>query len=123
MPHDYLHNTLQPNLWSALFNKDTLVNPISGQIITRFISSYSVRSAHSAIKTSYQSAGISLAIPGPDNYNPHSEIGSWRRKTLRCLLDGFDANWTKEKGSKCENSKKNNNMETMITENGNHLDI
>lgn len=89
--HEFAVNpeTLEPELWEALFAEDTFVrshqfDDYSG----RPVLSYPVRRTLSVLKSIYQEAGVSLALPeGPDE---SKERGN--RRTLRRLLEGLDVN-------------------------------
>ncbi len=85
---------LQPNLWKAMFHKDTYVRSYQYPDYTdRTIVSYPVRLAMSGLKNVYQQAGIALALPDPTPPQRQEEDYSRGRIFLRSLLDGLAVNW------------------------------
>jgi hypothetical protein len=91
---------LEPELWEGLFKEDTFVrshefDDYSG----RPVMSFPVRRTLSVLKSIYQVAGVSLALPeGPGE---SQERGN--RRVLRQLLDGLDVNWSPSAGERWRN--------------------
>ena len=88
---------LEPELWEALFTEETLVrshqfDDYSGKPVL----SYSMRRTLSVLKSIYQDAGVSLALP--DDPGEGKERGN--RRTLRRLLEGLDVNWSPSAGER-----------------------
>ena len=54
---------LDPNLWESLFDEGTFVRSFEFDYSGKPVMSYSVRQALSVLKSMYQQAGISLALP------------------------------------------------------------
>jgi hypothetical protein len=82
---------LQPELWEELFKEDTLVRPYNfPDYSDRAILSYSVRQTLSALKATYQKAGVELGLP--DSGVDDKERESNRRK-LTAMVKGFDVHW------------------------------
>ena len=107
---------LRPDLWTALFNKDTKVDSFTfdgDDYYNRFVPSYSVRDGSSALKATYQAAAISLAIPAPDYLG--GDEGSWRRRVLRSLLDGYEVNWNPQIGDKWRKDQKREQRSHLTT--------
>jgi len=83
---------LQPDLWRALFTRDTFVRPRAFDDYSQHgIVSYSVRESLSALKAVYQEAAVTLALPD----DPSSPQGEKRgnRQRLGAILDGLDVHW------------------------------
>ena len=84
---------LQPALWEALFNEDTLVRSYRfDDYSDRFVSSFPVRAALGLIKATYQTAGLTLAEPETDGHP--AEGHSRRRSLFESLLRGYAMNWS-----------------------------
>src|SRR5581483_1988746 len=83
---------LRPDLWEQLFKEGTLVrsHPFD-DYSDRGIISFSMRQALSALKTIYQEASVSLALPDGSSRGRHED--SSNRRLLRELLDGLDVHW------------------------------
>lgn len=91
---------LQPTLWKALFNEQTLVrsrkfDDYSGHGII----SFSVRESLSALKTVYQEASVVLALPSVEAAGRESDRGG-NRGILRDLIDGLDVHWNAERAKR-----------------------
>jgi hypothetical protein len=83
---------LGPDLWEQLFQRDTLVRSHAFDDYTdRGILSYPVRQALSALKSIYQEAAVTLALPDPPGPSRGRDGGN--RDRLRNLLDGLDVHW------------------------------
>jgi hypothetical protein len=90
-------NSLRPDLWQALFNPRTLVNPYEFDDYSgRFISSYSVRTAIGLLKATYQSVGVEFALPTVDG-DPRERVGR-RRSRFASFVSGFALDWSSKKG-------------------------
>jgi hypothetical protein len=90
-------NPLDPDLWEALFKEDTFVRSyVFDDYSGKPVLSYSVRQALSVLKSMYQQAGISLALP--ERPGESQERGN--RLALRQLLDGLDVNWSPSAGER-----------------------
>jgi hypothetical protein len=86
---------LRPDLWEALFSDDTLVHShVFNDYSDRGIISYPVRRALSALKSIYQQASVSLAIPQP----PGGRDEGGLRGVLTDLVDGLDVHWSPRQG-------------------------
>ena len=88
---------LEPELWEALFTEDAFVrshefDDYSGKPVL----SYSMRRTLSVLKSIYQEAGVSLALP--DGADESKERGN--RRVLRQLLEGLDVNWSPSHGER-----------------------
>jgi hypothetical protein len=91
---------LRPDLWRAMFNRDTYVKPFAyNDYSQRTIFSYPVRLALSTLKSVYQQAGLVLALP---DRNPQStqegRDHSLYREYLKALLSGLAVNWNDDYG-------------------------
>ena len=87
---------LQPGLWKQLFKEDTLVRSHQfDDYSQRGIISYSVRQALSVLKTIYQEAGLSLALP-----ERQTDDQRGNREVLRELVDGLDVHWNGRRASR-----------------------
>lgn len=85
---------LQPELWQAMFHKDTYVRSYQFPDYSgRTIISYPVRLALSGLKNLYQQAGVALALPDPTRPQRKEEDYYPGRQYLRGLLDGLAVNW------------------------------
>src|SRR5215204_5909669 len=99
---------LQPDLWEQLFKEDTLVrsqtfNDLSHYYLDRSIISYSVRQCLSALKSIYQEASVTLALP--DTQDTFGERGAYtsmltagrgdytNRYRLSLLVKGLEVHW------------------------------
>ncbi|MSR56221.1 MAG: hypothetical protein EXS05_00920 [Planctomycetaceae bacterium] len=83
---------LRPDLWEQIFHQDTLVRSHAFNDYTdRGILSYPVRQALSVLKTIYQEAAVTLALPDPEGSSRNRDGGN--RDTLRRLIDGLDVHW------------------------------
>jgi hypothetical protein len=86
---------LDPGLWESLFKEDTRVRSFEFDDYSgKPVMSYSVREALSVLKSMYQQAAISLALP--EDSGKSQERGN--RFVLRQLLDGLDVNWSSRDG-------------------------
>ena len=85
---------LDPLLWESLFTEDTFVRSFEFDDYSGPVMSYSVRQALSVLKSIYQQAGVSLALP--EDSGQSKERGN--RFVLRQLLDGLDVNWSPRDG-------------------------
>jgi hypothetical protein len=90
---------LRADLWKALFNPRTLVNPFEfDDYSDRFVSSYGVRTAMGLLKATYQSIGVEFALPTVDG-DPRERIGR-RRSRFASFVNGFALDWSDEKGTR-----------------------
>jgi hypothetical protein len=81
---------LRPDLWRALFNEETLVDPFQfPDYVQRGIISYSMRQTLSALKSVYQEASVTLALPATGDLREQQG----NRGTLRNLIAGLDVHW------------------------------
>jgi len=110
---------LRPELWDALFNQKTFVrshqfNDYSG----KFIASYPVRAALSSLKSTYQAAGLALALPTSDVHK--NERDYIRRELFRQLVGGYEVNWDtgKAKEWRAEQEKRQKGLYGVIMERG-----
>lgn len=93
---------LRPELWQALFDAETFVRSHTfDDYSDRFIASYPVRLALSSLKSIYQTAGVTLALPRPDD---HEEGG---QRQLRALVDGWQVDWDETKGDRWRQQQRN----------------
>jgi hypothetical protein len=84
---------LRPDLWAELFHEDTLVRSHTFDDYTeRGILSYPVRLTLSALKSVYQEASVTLALP--DTADSDNQEESQNRRILRGLVEGLDAHWS-----------------------------
>jgi hypothetical protein len=89
---------LRADIWEALFRGDTLVRPyVFDDYSARAVLSYSVRDTLGALKSIYQQAALTLALPGPSG--PHQREDR-NRSTLRSLLDGLAVHWSEAEGER-----------------------
>ena len=96
LTQDIPRSQLRPDLWRELFNRETLVQvPTFDDYADRFVASYPVRAALSSLKTTYQAVGIALALPN-DQGDQREE--SFNQLVLRNLVDGFQLDWSDDKG-------------------------
>ncbi|QNI37037.1 hypothetical protein [Edaphobacter albus] len=85
-------SVLQPQLWSALFNRQTLVRSHTfDDYSSHGILSFSMRESLSALKAVYQQAGVVLALPSGANNQEGGRSGN--RRILSNLVDGLDVHW------------------------------
>jgi hypothetical protein len=87
---------LEPRLWRALFNQDTFVRSRTFDDYSQHgIVSYSVRETLSALKSVYQEASVTLALPDEDadGQVPGQRDRESNRRRLADLLDGLDVHW------------------------------
>ncbi|HEY5182261.1 MAG TPA: hypothetical protein VIJ07_21230, partial [Dermatophilaceae bacterium] len=90
---------LRADLWQALFNPRTLVNPYEfDDYSDRFVASYGVRTAMGLLKATYQSVGVEFALPTVDG-DPRERIGR-RRSRFESFVNGFALDWSGEKGTR-----------------------
>ena len=90
---------LRADLWGALFNPRTLVNPYEfDDYSDRFVASYGVRTALGLLKATYQSVGVEFALPTVDG-DPRERIGR-RRSRFESFVNGFALDWSDEKGTR-----------------------
>ena len=88
---------LRAELWKALFNARTLVNPYEfDDYSDRFVASYGVRTAMGLLKATYQSVGVEFALPTVDG-DPRERIGR-RRSRFESFVNGFALDWSDDKG-------------------------
>jgi hypothetical protein len=88
---------LEPAFWEALFDEQTLVRSHEFDDYTgRAILSFSVRRTLSVLKSIYQEAAVTLALPD----RPGEEQERGNRRTLRDLLDGLDVHWNPDIGER-----------------------
>ncbi len=88
-------SVLRPDLWQALFNRDTFVRSRTFDDYSHHgIVSYSVRESLSALKAVYQEASVTLALPdeGGDALGQRDKVGN--RHHLAAMLDGLDVHWS-----------------------------
>lgn len=103
---------LRPDLWEQLFKEDTLVrsqtfDDLSHYYLDRSIISYSVRQSLSALKSIYQEASVTLALPdGQDDFGedfgepglsavgfPKGRRSYANRSRLNHLVKGLEVHW------------------------------
>ncbi len=98
---------LQPRLWRALFNRETLVNSHAfNDYGDHGVLSFSVRDGLSAVKAVYQEAAVVMALPDPpDTRDPlDPEAGrrpgaqTTNRDRLAAMLAGLDVHWNGDRG-------------------------
>ena len=90
---------LRPDLWGALFDEQTLVNPYEfDDYSDRFVSSYGVRTAIGLLKATYQSVGVEFALPTTDG-DPRERTGR-RRSRFAGFVSGYALDWSDEKGAR-----------------------
>lgn len=86
---------LNPALWNALLNAETLVRSRVFDDYSRHgILSYSMRESLSALKAVYKEAAVTLALPATAGYV--REGGN--RGVLRDLTNGLDVHWNGDRG-------------------------
>lgn len=84
---------LDPDLWGQLFNEATFVRShVYDDYTDHGIISYPVRETLSALKSIYQEAGVTLALPERPGVGRDKE-GSENRRALSELVDGLDVHW------------------------------
>jgi hypothetical protein len=87
--------SLEPRLWTALFDADTLVRShVFDDYSGRPILSYSMRDALGVLKSMYKQAAIGLALPDSGRYRERSV----NRSRLASLVDGLQVRWDAEQG-------------------------
>jgi len=91
---------LQPQLWAALFNRQTLVRSRKFDDYSKHgIISFSMRESLSALKAVYQQAGVVLALPsGATNQQEGGREGN--RRILSGLIDGLDVHWDRDRAKR-----------------------
>jgi hypothetical protein len=88
---------LHPELWAAMFNKDTYVRSYAFKDYTnRAIFSYPARLALSTLKSTYQAAG--LVLGSPDRNPSQNERENSYRRLVKQILSGFAVNWNDDMG-------------------------
>jgi hypothetical protein len=84
--------TLQPELWEAIFKENTLVRSHTfDDYSDHAIVSYSNRNALSLLKGLYQEASVELALPDSANRWLREQLSNYER--LQELVKGFEVNW------------------------------
>jgi hypothetical protein len=90
-------SSLRPELWRAMFNKDTYVKSYAFKDYTsRTIFSYPARLALSTLKSTYQVGGLLLGLP--DRNPAKEERDSGYRQVVKQILSGFAVNWNEDMG-------------------------
>jgi hypothetical protein len=90
---------LRPELWAAMFNKDTYVRSYAFKDYTnRTIFSYPARLALSTLKSTYQVAGLLMGLPDrtPGAKSRDGGYGS----LVKQITAGFSVNWNDEMGQR-----------------------
>jgi len=96
---DITRTILRPDLWEAIFNEDTFVRSYQfDDYSDRFISSYPVRPAIGLLQSTYQAAGIALAMPTVEG-DPR-ERQAMRRGLFESLVGGYALQWNQASGQK-----------------------
>lgn len=91
---------LRPELWTAMFNKETFVRPYAFKDLTgRAVFSYPVRLALSAMKAIYQQGGVYLGLPERWD-SPGDQRESAGTRIFKALLDGLQVNWDTQQGER-----------------------
>jgi hypothetical protein len=91
---------LQPNLWAALFNRETLVRSRTFDDYSKHgIISFSMRESLSALKAVYQEAGVVLALPARSGDEQEAGRGG-NRRALSNLIDGLDVHWDRDRAKR-----------------------
>lgn len=91
------HGALRPDLWNALFGRETLVRPYAfDDYSDRRILSYSVRDTLSVLKSIYQTAAVTLALPDSGVFRDRQS----NRRVLSDLLDGLEIHWEHNEAEK-----------------------
>jgi hypothetical protein len=91
---------LQPDLWREMFNKETYVLSYAFKDYTdRAVFSYPVRLALSAIKSTYQQAGLLLGLPEREG-SKGDQRESRNAQVLSGLLNGLQVNWDPKTGER-----------------------
>jgi hypothetical protein len=94
---DISRSILRPDLWEALFNQDTFVCSYAfDDYSDRFISSYPARPAIGLLQSTYQAAGIALAMPTVEG-DPR-ERQARRRGLFESLVGGYALQWDEASG-------------------------
>lgn len=85
---------LRPDLWEQLFNAETFVRPHASfdDYAERGLISFSMRESLSALKSIYQQASVTLALPDPPRRGPRDERPR-NRQALAALVEGLDVHW------------------------------
>lgn len=92
---------LRPDLWAAMFNSETYVRSYAFNDYTeRAIFSYPARLALSVLKSTYQTAGLSLGLPDRHPQPQGKERDSGYRLILKQIVAGFAVNWNAELGER-----------------------
>jgi len=94
---------LRPDLWRAMFDEQTFVRSREFNDYTdRAIFSYPARVALSVLKSTYQQAGLALALPDrdPPQSDDDEQRYSPKRAILKELLSGLQVNWTDRDGER-----------------------
>ncbi len=94
-------SVLHPELWQAMFNKDTFVRSHTFNDYTeRAIFTYPVRLALSTLKSMYQQASVVLGLPDRNAGAGKDQRESAYRRFIKGLLSGLEVNWTDAEGEK-----------------------
>ena len=92
---------LRPELWQAMFNRDTYVLPYAYKDYSeRAIFSYPVRLGLSTLKSMYQEASVVLGLPEGDGSSLQDQRESANRRFIKGLLDGLGVNWNNDLGER-----------------------
>lgn len=92
-------DVLHPELWAAMFNKDTYVRPYAFKDYTnRTIFSYPARLALSSLKSTYQVAGLLMGLPDRSPAGQDREGGF--RGLLKSITEGYAVNWDDKTGQR-----------------------
>ena len=85
---------LRPDLWEQLFNAETYVRSHKSfeDYSNRGLISFSVRESLSALKSLYQQASVSLALPDEPRRNRQDDRQG-NRQRLAQLVDGLQVHW------------------------------
>ena len=85
---------LRPDLWKELFNSKTYVRSHKSfdDYSKRGLISFSMRGALSALKSVYQQASVTLALPDPPRRNDQDDRLT-NRQLLGQLVDGLQVHW------------------------------
>ncbi len=90
-------SALRDDLWKALFDAKTYVRSYAFDDYTgSFVPSYSTRIALALLQSTYQTAGVELALP-PTDGDPREQSGRMRSR-FRSLLSGFAVDWDEQLG-------------------------
>jgi hypothetical protein len=100
---------LEPRLWSALFDAETLVRSHTFDDYTgKPILSYSVRDALGVLKSIYQQAAIDLALPDTGIYRERS----LNRARLESLVRGLEVRWDDDEAAKWRDRMRSLSLDT-----------